>query len=381
MGKEQEPSNRRKYPRFRASKGMLVGWKSARQSSTSHAGTVSLGGIYLHAADPPVEGSPIELILELPTGQIRARAVVRNLKSGKGMGVQFIQMNPQDRAKLNKYLSLQEQSQQGAAASAPSTSKGRPANSQLAVWYRREEAAQFQFEQELTRLIELTGKSTYYQLLGVTSDSPPGHVKKSYHSLARKFHPDNHMGKRELIGPLKELMAVITEAYKTLANDEKRAAYDKRLAASGAFTMHRGKARTAESVEDWFKRANDSLRAKNFVGSVVWLRKCVEASPGNAVYHALLARSLSTVPQYRKEAIVHFRKAIELDPWKETVYIQFAELCEKMELPDLTRAVYSKLLEVNPAHPEALERLEAIEAGRKGKKAQPLISQLLGKKN
>jgi tetratricopeptide (TPR) repeat protein len=134
-------------------------------------------------------------------------------------------------------------------------------------------------------------------------------------------------------------------------------------------------------VEEWFKRANDSLRARNFVGSVVWLRKCVEASPENAVYHAILARSLSTVPQYRKEAIVHFRKAIELDPWKETVYIQFAELCEKMELPDLTRAVYSKLLEVNPAHPEALERLAAIEAGRKGKKAQPLISQLLGKKN
>jgi tetratricopeptide (TPR) repeat protein len=189
------------------------------------------------------------------------------------------------------------------------------------------------------------------------------------------------MGKRDLIASLKELMAVITEAYKTLADADKRAAYDKRLAASGAFTMHRGKARTAESVEEWFKRANECLRAKNFVGSIVWLRKCVESSPENAVYRAMLARSLGTLPQYRKEAIGHFRKAIELDPWREPVYLQFAELCEKMELPDLTHAIYSKLLEVNPAHPKARERLAAIEAAQKGQKSPGLVSQLLGKKS
>jgi tetratricopeptide (TPR) repeat protein len=377
----EEQSNRRKYPRVRASKGTLVGWKSVGQTCTSHVGTMSLGGIYLHADNPPGEGSPIELILELPTGQIRARAVVRNLTSGKGMGVQFTQMKPQDRAKLTQYLSLQENSQKTvAAASAP---KSRLANSQLAIWYRREEAAQFQFEQELSRLIELTGKSTYYQLLGVTADSPVSQVKKSYHSLARRFHPDNHMGKRDLIASLKELMAVITEAYKTLENQERRAAYDKRLAASGAFTMHRGKARAAESVEEWFKRANECLRAKNFVGSIVWLRKCVEAAPEHAVYRAMLARSLGTLPQYGAEAIGHFRKAIELDPWREPVYVQFAELCEKMELPDLTHAVYSKLLEINPTHAKALERLAELEAGQKGQKGQKSsarISQLLGKK-
>jgi tetratricopeptide (TPR) repeat protein len=357
---------------------MLVGWKSVNQTSTSHAGTMSLGGIFLHASNPPSEGSPIEIILELPTGQIRARAIVRNLTSGKGMGIQFVEMKPQDRAKLTKFLAQEEDAQKNVPVGAPA--KSRPSNAQLAIWYRREEAVQIQFELELRRLIELTGKSTYYQLLGVTSDSPASLVRKSYHSLARKFHPDNHMGNRELVASLKDVMAVITEAYRTLANDEKRAAYDKRLAATGAFTMGRKKTGTAENVEEWFKRANDSIRARNFVGSIVWLRKCVEASAGNAVYRAMLARSLATVPQYRKEAITHFRKAIELDPWREPVYIQFAELCEKMELAELTHAIYSKLLEVNPAHPEALERLAAIEAAQKGQKSPGLVSQLLGKK-
>jgi curved DNA-binding protein CbpA len=373
-----EPSTRRKYSRIRAPKGMLVGWKSAGQTSTSRAENMGLGGLYLHVANPPSEGSSIELILDLPTGQFRARAIVRRVTLGKGMGVQFVQMKPEDRAKLHQYISRQEVSQK-ALAVAPAA-KSPPAGSQLAISLRREEAAQLRFERELSHLIELTGKSTYYQLLGVTSDSWDSQVKKSYCSLARRFHPDNHSGNRELMASLKDMMIVITEAYKTLQNKEKRAAYDKCLAASGAFTMRRGKTRAAESLEEWFERANDRLRAKNFVGSLVWLRKCVEAAPEHAVYHAMLACSLGTLPQYRNEAIEHFQKAIDLDPWKELVYVQLAELFENMKLPSRASAVYSRLLEINPQNTRACERGAALKAEKRDKKPSTLISHLFGRK-
>jgi tetratricopeptide (TPR) repeat protein len=358
-----EPSHRRKYPRIRVPKGMRVGWKSVSQTGTSRAENMGLGGIYLHAVNPPGEGSSIDLILELTTGQVRARAIVRTVNSGKGMGVQFVQMKPDDRAKLNRYISQQEASQESASAGAATNSL--PVSWKLVVSSRREEAAQVRFEQELKQLVELTGKSTYYQLLGVTSESPASEVKKSYRVLARKFHPDGHMGNRELNASLKSLMALITEAYKTLADEKKRAAYDKRLAASGAFTMRRDKARAEDPVEDWFKRANECLRANNFVGSIVWLRKCAEAAPDRAPYHAMLARSLATVPQYANEAIEHFQKAIELDPWQELVYVQFAELLSMMALPARAYVVYSKLLKINPAHAKARERLAALEATQK----------------
>src|SRR5579862_138909 len=103
-----EPKIPRKYPRVRAPKGMWVGWKSAKQTCTSLAEVMGLGGLFLHTANPPSEGSSIELIFDLPTGQVRARAIVRSLQPNKGMGIQFVQMRPEDRAKLNKYLSLQE---------------------------------------------------------------------------------------------------------------------------------------------------------------------------------------------------------------------------------------------------------------------------------
>lgn len=376
----------RKYPRIRAPKGTWVAWKSLGKTTTSRMETMGLGGLYLHDANPPSEGSTIELLFNLPAGQVRARAIVRNTNPGKGMGIQFVQMQPEDRAKLHQFLSRQDTTQVTPASPpvgslrAANPRAANSANSQLALSPRRHEAAKVRFEQDVKRLIELTGKGTYYQLLGVTSESPESEVKKSYYAMARKFHPDNHMGNRELIAPLKDLMVLVSEAYRTLGNEEKRAVYDKRLAAMGGFSIHRDKTETTESIEEWLKRANECLRAKNFVGSVVWLRKCQEAAPEQALYRALLARSLGTIPQYQREAIEHFEKAIELDPWREPVLVQFAELLERMELPLRACEVYSKIVEINPTNAAARERLSALGNVEKGEKHPKMVSQFFGRK-
>jgi len=366
---------------------MWVGWKSAKQTCTSLAEVMGLGGLFLHTANPPSEGSSIELIFDLPTGQVRARAIVRSLQPNKGMGIQFVQMRPEDRAKLNKYLSLPELSPIGSQVMPPANAKPASAHSvhsapsYLALSLRSEEAGQRRFERDLRQLIELTGKGTYYQLLGVTSESPLSQVKKSYHALARKFHPDAHMGNRSLDAPVRDLMVIITEAYKTLENEEKRTAYDKRLAARGGFSMHREKTTAEESIQEWLKRANECLRAKNFVGSVVWLRKCIQLSPHNALYHATLARSLSTIPQYHEEAIEHFQAAIKLDPWREPIYLHFAELLQEMQLPERASEIYSQLLEFNPLHVQAREKLAELTSQTQTAKHSSRIPHLFGRKS
>ena len=374
-----EPQVARRYPRIRAPKGMLVGWKSAGQTRATRLEIMGLGGLYLQAATPPSVGSTIELVLDLPTGEVRARAIVRSSMPQKGMGIQFVQMRPEDRAKLNRYLSRQSTFPEAPLIGAAATS--RPANWRLAISALRAEEAQRRFEREVRYLIELTGKRTYYQLLGVTAESPSSQIKKNYYSLARKFHPDGQVGGRELIGPLRDLMVIIAEAYRTLRDQDKRAAYDKSLAAIGGFSLHREKTDTEESIEAWLKRANECLRAKNFVGSIVWLRKSVEAAPEHALYRAMLARSLGTIPQYRNEAIDHFQKAIEIDPWRESIYTAFAELLEIMQLPERARAIYSQLLEISPAHAKALERFAALGAQGKAQEPSRLIPQFLRRKS
>jgi curved DNA-binding protein CbpA len=224
-----------------------------------------------------------------------------------------------------------------------------------------ESQTQSQFEEEVRRLLELAEKGTYYELLEVTGNSLPSHVKESFHRLARKFHPDRHMGQTELLGLLQDLMSRLTTAYKTLVDDKKRARYDKQIAEAGAFTLGQSKTESQETVDECLARAKQCLRAHNFAGSILWLRKCVEIAPEVARHQALLARSLAAVPQYRQEAVQYFEKAIELDPWNTSTYFQFGELYELMRLPWRAIPLYRKILEIDPEHSKALERLSELE--------------------
>ena len=227
-----------------------------------------------------------------------------------------------------------------------------------------------QFEEEIRKLLKLAEEGTFYDLLGVTAASSPAQVKESFHRMARKYHPDKHMGQSEWVGLLQDLMGRLTTAYKTLFDEEKRAVYDKQIAAAGAFALGKEKTEAQETVEDCLARAKQCLRAHNFAGSILWLRQCVEMAPDVAKYHAILARSLAAVPQYRQDAIHHYQMAIELDEWNTSTYFQFGELYEVMKLPWRAVALYNKILEIDPAHSKALERLEALEGAEDtGKKS------------
>jgi tetratricopeptide (TPR) repeat protein len=131
--------------------------------------------------------------------------------------------------------------------------------------------------------------------------------------------------------------------------------------------LAREKRESQETGEDWMNRANECLRAGNFVGSIVWLRKCVHIAPHDAKSHSLLARSLGTVVAYREEAVFHFQKGIELDPLNTEAYFHFGELYETMNLPWRASPLYSQILTIDPEHAGAQWRLSSIEASEKRK--------------
>jgi tetratricopeptide (TPR) repeat protein len=260
-----------------------------------------------------------------------------------------------------------------APASAPSGEPTVPEESE-------EEKDKEPFEDEIRNLLELAEKGTYYDLLGVTATSPASQVKEKFHALARKFHPDKHMGRSEWVSLLQDLMGRLSLAYKTLMDEQKRAAYDKQLAAAGAFTLGQEKTEAQETVEDCLARAKECLRAHNFAGSILWLRQCVEMEPNSAKNHAILARSLAAVPQYRQDAIHHYQMAIELDEWNTSTYFQFGELYELMKLPWRAVPLYRKILEIDPAHSKALDRLSVLESKPEEEGKGSFVSRLFHRK-
>jgi hypothetical protein len=96
----------RRYARVGLPKGMLVAWEHSGIRKISRVGVLALGGIFIETPEPPRVGEVIRLIFEVPGGEVRARAMVRDCCPGKGMGIEFTAMAPDARARLNRLMKV-----------------------------------------------------------------------------------------------------------------------------------------------------------------------------------------------------------------------------------------------------------------------------------
>src|SRR5712691_11678673 len=85
----------------------------------------------------------------------------------------------------------------------------------------------------------------YYKILGVARGASDEDIKKAYRKLARKFHPDVSKEPNA-----KERFQEVGEAYETLKDKEKRAAYD----SLGSFRA----GQDFRPTPDWFERFDGS---------------------------------------------------------------------------------------------------------------------------
>ena len=207
---------------------------------------------------------------------------------------------------------------------------------------------------EIERLLKFACAGAYYQLLGLQPGTPRSEVKRRFYKLARRFHPDCHMDHPELIPRLVLLMDSLTTAYKTLADPGAKRAYDFRARAS---QLNLEKAESRHLVQEFLQNAQLCLAIKNYVGSILWLRRAIEAEPNSSKYRSLLGRSLAAIPEYRNEAVEQFEKAIRLDSLNVGAHFQYAQLLELMKFPLRARSHYVRVMELDPHHLKARERL------------------------
>jgi hypothetical protein len=83
---------------------MLIAWQHSGERGVSRVATLGLGGLFIATSHPPLPGAVLKIVFDVPGGEVRARAIVKNVKAGQGMAVAFIEMGYEDRARLGQLL-------------------------------------------------------------------------------------------------------------------------------------------------------------------------------------------------------------------------------------------------------------------------------------
>ena len=84
---------------------------------------------------------------------------------------------------------------------------------------------------DLHRLQEMAQSKSHYMVLGVSSRAKQDDIQEAFYELSRKWHPDRFF-RRDLghhSKVIEEVFVAITEAYRTLSDQELRLAHDRKL--------------------------------------------------------------------------------------------------------------------------------------------------------
>lgn len=90
----------RYYPRVKPPRSALAAWQAGTHRGVSFLDSLSVGGLFVRTKEVLPLRCLVQILLDLPVGQVRCRAIVRRVCENYGVGVQIIAMEPSDRARL-----------------------------------------------------------------------------------------------------------------------------------------------------------------------------------------------------------------------------------------------------------------------------------------
>ncbi|PYS81106.1 MAG: hypothetical protein DMF67_18015 [Acidobacteria bacterium] len=255
-----------------------------------------------------------------------------------------------------------------------------------------EAAAESDPRAAIEELIERASAETFYMTLGVARSAQPDEIKHAYYSLARRLHPDRF--RRDADEPLRQQIdaafAKVAQAYETLKDAGRRAAYDLKLSKqheaaprerAGDAVRQTGQtgeasagARDADAAtpdgardsapppdaEQKFQQGLAALRRDDAALARALLGEAARLAPRQARYRAHFGLALARDKATRRQAMSELQSAIALDTGNASYYVMLAELYAEVGLRRKAEAELERALALDPAHDAARRLLEEL---------------------
>ena len=100
----QRIPSRGHYPRVETPNGAWVYWNCKGREDTSRVRDLSLGGLFVETEEARDVDATVRLDFLVQEGQIRAEAVVRHVKPGRGLGLRFTALTEEDGPRLTALM-------------------------------------------------------------------------------------------------------------------------------------------------------------------------------------------------------------------------------------------------------------------------------------
>lgn len=221
-------------------------------------------------------------------------------------------------------------------------------------------------EEHRTRLATLwrtLGESDHYRLLGLAPGAPPEAVQASFTDLAKLVHPSQapRLGLAADDAMLEVVFERAVEAYRTLADPERRMAYHRQtgLSISQEIDLRQRDEEKRAMAHELYRRGVSLLAANEISPAVDALREAVRLDP-QADYLAALGRGQSRNRGWYRHAHESFHRAIAKAPGDAGLYVSLGAVCEKMERVDEAIEAYRKAVSLMPDNAEAKKSLERL---------------------
>jgi hypothetical protein len=100
----QNIPSRRHHPRVETRDGVWVYWNCKGREDTSQVRDLSMGGLFVETEVTRDVDTTIRLDFLVQEGRIRAEAVVRHAKPGRGLGLKFTALTEEDGPRLTALM-------------------------------------------------------------------------------------------------------------------------------------------------------------------------------------------------------------------------------------------------------------------------------------
>ncbi len=217
-------------------------------------------------------------------------------------------------------------------------------------------------QSDVLLMLDKAKTKNYYDLLCVPTTASPDEIKKSYYSLAKKYHPDRyHQSKSvDLKNALDVIFSTLAQAYDTLKVPATRGSYDAkvfRLETPAGASPDKATPAASPSIAAQQKLADLNYRQgrgqydqQDYWSAIQAFRQSVRLEPEVPRYRYWLAMALSKNAKWRREAEEHFLKAIELEQFNADHYVGLGLLYKEAGMQKRAESQLKQALQVNPGN-------------------------------